>query len=35
MIPERPFAVWGWPAPVDLRKGFNGLLARWTFAEME
>lgn len=27
MIPERHFAVWGWPAPVDLRKGFNGLLA--------
>ncbi len=27
MIPDRHFTVWGWPEPVDLRRGFNGLLA--------
>lgn len=27
MIPERHFTVWAWPEPVDLRRGFNGLLA--------
>lgn len=26
MIPDRHFTVWGWPEPVDLRRGFNGLL---------
>lgn len=27
MIPDRHFTVWAWPEPVDLRRGFNGLVA--------